>query len=142
MFVYVLLFEIQLSRMRGFVISLTSLTPPHCCTCPKPRPGFSSVCVLVDVVFNCLRWRAVCSFCLYLCNSLPVLRWINMFSVLWYQRYGFSAFRHFLYLQNIGNRKTFSTINACDIICKINLFIPGLLVLIRLVIKIDFVSHL
>ena len=27
--------------------ALTSLTPPHCCTCLKPRPGFPTSCVVV-----------------------------------------------------------------------------------------------
>ena len=39
-------------------IPLTGITPPHCCTCPKPGPGFLTSHI---VVFLCLvKSREVC----------------------------------------------------------------------------------
>jgi hypothetical protein len=36
-------------------VSLTDLTQPHSCTCPKPRPGFPMPYVLGFFLFNGLR---------------------------------------------------------------------------------------
>jgi hypothetical protein len=48
---YVLLLQIQLSRVD---ILLIDLTPPHCCACPRPEPGFptSHVVVLCSMIWG------------------------------------------------------------------------------------------
>ena len=32
--------------------TLTSLTPPHCCACPKPGPGFTTLYIVVFLGFS------------------------------------------------------------------------------------------
>jgi len=52
-FVYVLQFEIQLSRGEGlYPITVTGLTPPHFCACPRPGPGFPTTYVVVFFLFS------------------------------------------------------------------------------------------
>jgi hypothetical protein len=36
-------------------IPLTSLTPPHCCACPNPRPRISTSNALIFFAFNELK---------------------------------------------------------------------------------------
>jgi hypothetical protein len=59
---------------RGRVgITLTGLTPPYLCACPKPGPGFPTSYIWV---FFCFRWvevRGDCLFCWYWWNCSPLL---------------------------------------------------------------------
>ena len=46
-------------------ISLTNLTPPHFCACPKPGPGFLTTyvyCALCCVQWVQLRWEVIVHF--------------------------------------------------------------------------------
>jgi hypothetical protein len=44
-------------------LPLTSLTLPHCCACPKPRPGFPMSCVMHDLFcVQGVKLRCDCSF--------------------------------------------------------------------------------
>ena len=52
LFIYALPWEIYLWRRE---ISLTCLTLPHVCVCPKPRPAFSTSYVVV--FFHCSQWE-------------------------------------------------------------------------------------
>jgi len=36
-------------------IPLTDYAPSHCCTCPKPLPGFRTTNVVVSFVF--IKWK-------------------------------------------------------------------------------------
>ena len=46
---------VVLMEQDGGGISLTSLTLPHFCACPKPGPGFLMSYVVVFFMFNELR---------------------------------------------------------------------------------------
>jgi hypothetical protein len=64
----------RLSTIRPYChgISLTGLTPPHFCACPKPGPGFPTS----YVVFFSVQWAKVtgnCSLCWCQCNCWPSL---------------------------------------------------------------------
>jgi len=47
---------------RGVGIPLTGLTPPCCCVCPKPGPGFPAPNIVVVLMFNVLRRQMVVGF--------------------------------------------------------------------------------
>ena len=44
-------------NMRRVGIPLTGLTPPHSCTCPKPKSGFPMPYMVLFVFYD-LRWEA------------------------------------------------------------------------------------
>ena len=80
--------NIQLSE-GGLDPILTGLTPPYCYACPKPRPGFRTLCsVAIFFVFNGLRWEVVvrifytCEIVDYHWHCLKVLFIIKMVSLL------------------------------------------------------------
>jgi hypothetical protein len=53
---------INIKRGRRARILLTSLSPPHCCVCSKPGPGFPTPYVLVFFVFSGLKWEVIAHF--------------------------------------------------------------------------------
>jgi hypothetical protein len=95
LFVSVLPLEIQLSRGEGGN-SITQLTQPHFCVCPKPGHGFSKPYVVVFYILNALWWDNIILICWYWWNCWPLLIRLslhinvnnayNSVSVFWYIR--------------------------------------------------------
>ena len=54
--------KISIIKRGRIGISLTCLTLPHCCACPKSEPGFPLPYAMVFLVLNGLRWEVVDCF--------------------------------------------------------------------------------
>ena len=54
-------------------IPLTCLNLPHCCACPKPGPGVSTLFVEVFFFVHWVKMKGYCLFCMILMELLTIL---------------------------------------------------------------------